>query len=181
LEEGVFSVSNERKTTMNKPLAKFAAVSLLALAGAAAHAQVGIGASITINQPGVYGRVDFGPQPGYVEAPPALIYPQPVIVQPGRVAYQQRPIYLYVPEPYTHDWVHHCAAYRACGQPVYFVRDQWVRDRWAQHYPHGRDFGHGPDRGGWHGGDRHDDHRDRDDHGRDDHGRGDHGHDGDRR
>ena len=71
------------------------------------------------------------------------------------MAVHQRPIYLYVPEAHQRDWRHHCAAYGACGQPVYFVREQWVHDRYVQHYPHDhrydhwdREHGYGP---GWEG------------------------------
>jgi hypothetical protein len=157
---------------MNKNALKFAAVAFVAAAAGAANAQVSVGASINIAVPGVYGRVDIGPQ-GPQYAPPALVYEQPVVIAPSPVAIHQRPIYLYVPEPYTHDWRHHCAAYGACGQPVFFVREQWVHDRYVQHYPHDHRFDHGPGpRGDWHdhgheGGhdDHHDDHHgDRDDH-----------------
>ena len=161
---------------------RIAAVALAALVAGAAHAQVSVGASININVPGVYGRVDIGPQPGVAYVPPAVVYAQPVIIAPSPVAVHQAPIYLYVPEPYTHDWAHHCRAYKACGQPVYFVRDQWVRDRYVQHHPEDHRFDHGPGPERGHGnrhddrGDRHDDHGNgRDQH--DDHGRD---HDGDR-
>jgi hypothetical protein len=76
------------------------------------------------------------------------------------------------------DWRHHCGYYHACGQPVYFVKEEWVHDRYVQHYPHDhrfdhwdREHGYGPGRG--HGHDHHD--RDDDD-GDHDHGHGDHGH-----
>ena len=153
---------------MNKNALKFAAVALVAAAAGAAHAQVSVGASVNINVPGVYGRVDIGPA-GPAFAPPPLIYPQPVVIAPSPVAAYQRPVYLYVPEAYTHDWRHHCAAYGACGQPVYFVREQWVHDRYVQHYPHDHRFDHGPGpRGDWHD-DRHDHHDDRHDDHHDDH------------
>ena len=118
-----------------------------------------------------------------------MVYAQPVVIEPMPVAVQQRPIYLYVPLEHQRDWRHHCGYYRACGQPVYFVREEWVHDRYVQHYPHDhrfdhwdREHGYGP---GWqgrgHDHDRHD--HDRDDHGRDhdrdddhDHDHGDHGH-----
>ena len=167
----------------------FATAALLALDAGAAQAQVSIGAAVNINVPGVYGRVDLG-APGPAFAPPPVVYAQPVVIAPSPVAIQQRPIYLYVPEAHQRDWRHHCAAYGACGQPVYFVREQWVHDRYVQRYPHDhrydhwdREHGYGPGRGGefhdhghddWHGHDRDHDH-DHDDH---DHGgdHGDHGH-----
>jgi hypothetical protein len=164
---------------------KLAALSLMTLVAGVAHAQVSVGASININVPGVYGRVDIGPQPGVAYVPPAVIYPQPVIIAPAPV--QQPPLYLYVPEAYTRDWRHHCRAYNACGRPVYFVQDQWVRDRYSQHNPNdhrfdrhdnGRGHGNGHDNGNGNGrgNDHHDDRRD--DHRDDRHD--DHGHDGDR-
>ncbi len=102
-----------------------------------------------------------------------------------------------MPEAHQHDWAHHCAAYGACGQPVYFVREEWVHDRYVQHYPHDHRFdhydrerGYGPERGHDERNHGHDDHgrgHDHDDrgHGHDHDDRGhdhdDHGHDGDHR
>ena len=117
------------------------AAALVALAGGAAQAQVSVGASVNINVPGVYGRVDFG-APGVAYVAPQVVYAQPMIIAPSAVAVHQRPIYLYVPEAHQHDWAHHCAAYGACGQPVYFVREQWVHDRYVQHYPHDHRYDH---------------------------------------
>ena len=123
-----------------------AVAALAVIAAGAARAQVSVGASIGINVPGVYGRVDIGaPAPGVAFAPPPVVYEQPVIIAPTAVAVHQRPIYLYVPDAYQRDWRHHCAAYGACGQPVYFVREQWVHDRYIQHYPNDHRFDH------WHG------------------------------
>ena len=140
---------------MNKLHLQLAAAALLAVAGGAAQAQVSVGASININVPGVYGRVDIG-APGVgvaVVAPPPVVYAQPMIITPSPVAIQQRPIYLYVPEAHQRDWAHHCAAYGACGQPVYFVRDEWVRERYAHDHGHGdHGHGHGPGQGPKHPG-----------------------------
>jgi hypothetical protein len=142
-----------------------AAAALVALAAGAAQAQVSVGASVNINVPGVYGRVDIGaPAPGVAFVAPPVVYAQPVVIAPTAIAVQQRPVYLYVPEAHQHDWAHHCAAYGACGQPVYFVREDWVRDRYEKHHhDHGRrghdddddgykDKGHGHGKG--HGHDR---------------------------
>jgi hypothetical protein len=167
---------------------QLAAVALVAIAAGAAQAQVSVGAAININVPGVYGRVDIG-APGPAFAPPPVVYEQPVIIAPSPVAIHQRPIYLYVPDAYQRDWRHHCGAYGACGQPVFFVKEQWVHDRYVQHYPHDHRFDN------WHGygpgehreaveherheveREHHEEHRD--DHGHDDHGHDDHGHDHD--
>ena len=178
---------------MNKLPLQIAAA-LVALAGGAAQAQVSVGASINLNVPGVYGRVDIGaPTAGVAFVAPPVVYAQPMIIAPSPIAVHQRPIYLYVPEAHQHDWAHHCAAYGACGQPVYFVREQWVHDRYVQHYPHDhrfdhydREHGYGPDRHDHgRGHDEHDHGHDDHGHDHDDHGRGhddrDHGHDGDHR
>jgi hypothetical protein len=140
------------------------ALMLAAGAVASASAQVNVGVSIGINQPGVYGRINIGDLPQ-----PALILPQPVIIAPAPRYVERRPIYLYVPTVHQRDWRRHCGRYAACGQPVYFVRDQWVRERYEHEHPgwkHGHHRGHDKHRGKGRG--RDDDHRDdrRDDRGR---------------
>jgi hypothetical protein len=133
-------------------------LTLLLAAGAMASASAQVGVSIGINQPGVYGRINIG-----VPAP-ALVLSTPVIISPPRVAINRAPIYLYVPPEHQRDWGRYCGRYGACGQPVYFVRDDWVRERYTHDHP-GWDRGHrGPD---WHGDrrdDRHDGRRDGHDH-----------------
>jgi hypothetical protein len=130
---------------------------------ATAQTTVSTSVSIGINQPGVYGRINIGTLP-----PPALYHPQPVIVTTSPVVVERRPIYLYVPPAHQQNWRRYCSHYQACGQPVYFVRDDWVRERYEHEHP-GWNNGH---HRGW---DKHDGHGDHDDH--DDHGdHGDHGH-----
>lgn len=106
-----------------------------ALAGAAlaAHA-TDVGVSISVMQPGVYGRIDIGNT-----APPPVVYAQPMIITPGVVAVQRRPIYLYVPPGHQKNWRKYCGRYNACGQPVYFVQEGWVRERYDErgHRPPG--------------------------------------------
>lgn len=136
---------------------KIIAIVLAVGAAGSAAAQTSVGVSIGINQPGVYGRINIGDVP-----PPALILPQPMIIAPPRVAVQRAPIYLYVPPAHQQDWGRYCGRYSACGQPVYFVRDEWVRERYAHEHPgwdrgrhrgwdkgedrgHGRGHGRGPD------------------------------------
>lgn len=124
------------------------------------QAAVDVGVGITLREPGVYGRIEIGTAP-----PPPLIYPQPVVVVPAPVPY--RPIYLYVPPGHAKDWKRHCRRYAACNQPVYFVREDWVRDRYDR-YRYDRRDRYDLDR-------RHDrryDRRDRDDRGHPGHGRG---------
>lgn len=108
-------------------------------ASAPAFAQPSVGISIGINQPGVYGRITIGDVP-----PPALVYAQPVIVAPAPVAASRQPIYLYVPPEHAQNWRRYCARYAACGQPVFFVQDHWVRERYEHEHPgweHGRHRG----------------------------------------
>jgi hypothetical protein len=143
-----------------------------------------VGVSINVGEPGFYGRIDLGDVP-----PPQLIYSAPVVIQPTPYGVVRQPIYLHVPPAYTHDWGRYCGRYQACGQPVYFVDDNWYNSVYVPHYrerdgwrgPVGRGRGpmvhgpvrgpdHGPDHGPGRGPDR-DDHRgkghdrDHDDHG----------------
>ena len=119
---------------------KLLALLLAASAIGSATAQTSVGVSIGINQPGVYGRIDIGNLPA-----PALVLPQPVVIVPPTVVVERRPIYLYVPAAHQRDWRRYCGRYGACGQPVYFVQDQWVRERYAEQHPggdRGRHKGH---------------------------------------
>lgn len=118
------------------------AAALLALAPAFAETNVGV--SIGISQPGVYGRIDINNFP----QPPRLVLAQPVVIAPTPVAVYQRPIYLYVPPGHQKNWAKHCGRYNACGQPVYFVQEEWVRERYAERGD--RDDDHGK-RGKKHG------------------------------
>ena len=107
-------------------------LAVLTLAAAAvlpAHAATRIGVSIGIHAPGQYGRIDIG---NYAQ--PALVYEQPIIYAPSPVAVYQRPIYLYVPQAHQADWGRYCGGYRACGQPVYFVQESWVRDEYRREH-----------------------------------------------
>lgn len=135
-------------------------LALVLALGAVGTATAQTSVSIGINQPGVYGRVDIGNLP-----PPPLVYAEPVIVVPPRVVVERPPIYLYVPPGHQKHWRQYCGRYNACGQPVYFVQDRWVRERWEHEHrgPRGERF-EGPPGRRWEG--------DRDDRG---HGHG-HGH-----
>ncbi|MGY0197724.1 hypothetical protein ACWA7J_21885 [Leptothrix sp. BB-4] len=102
-----------------------AAVAALTLAGAAGShaANVDVGVSIEVSQPGVFGRVDIGRYP-----PPQVVVQRPVIIAPPRVIVAEPdPVYLWVPPGHRRDWRHHCGRYNACGVPVYFVRDDWYQ------------------------------------------------------
>ena len=152
---------------MFKQCCSIAAFALAAGVPLSAPAQPGV--SVNIGQPGFYGRIDIGP----ALPPPALIYPEPVIVAPPPRVVQRAPIYLRVPPGHAKHWRKHCARYQACGQPVYFVQDRWYDEVYAPRHrmapPRGFEPGYGPP----HRRDRYDEQRRRqerdDDH---DHGRG---------
>jgi len=114
---------------------------------APAFAETSVGVSVGINQPGVYGRIDIGNM-----APPPVILPQPVIIAPQPVAMvRPAPVYLYVPPGHQKKWAKHCAAYNACGQPVYFVKESWVRERYEQEHGGRGGDDDGPGQGQGHG------------------------------
>ncbi|HQY27846.1 MAG TPA: hypothetical protein PK787_03580 [Burkholderiaceae bacterium] len=100
---------------------------LFAAALAAAPALAAeVGVSIGIGQPGFYGRIDIGQFPH-----PAVIYAEPLVIQPAPIGFVRRPIYLRVPPGHAKDWRKHCHRYNACGQPVFFVQENWYRDVYA--------------------------------------------------
>ena len=131
-------------------------LALVLAAGAIGTATAQTSVSIGINQPGVYGRVTIGDVPA-----PALYRPVPLIITPSPVVVERRPIYLYVPVAHQQNWKRYCGQYSACGQPVYFVRDEWVRERYEHEHP---GWNNGRHRG-WDKHDGHDGHGDHDDHG----------------
>ena len=101
-----------------------------ALAAAAIPAVAQTNVSIQVGQPGFYGRIDLG---GY--APPPVVYAQPVIVERQvRYVAQPQPVYLRVPPGHMKHWSKHCGDYNACGQQVYFVRDDWYANTYAPRY-----------------------------------------------
>lgn len=105
------------------------ALSLVLMAVALPAFAADVGVSINIGTPGYYGPIDVQ---GFPQ--PALIYPQPVIIQQVPAAGQ--PIYLRVPPGHAKHWEKHCARYGACGVPVYFVQDGWYRDVYVPRYDH---------------------------------------------
>lgn len=86
-----------------------------------------VGVSVSVGQPGFYGRIDIGNFPR-----PQLIYPQPVVIQ--SVAVIPQPIYLRVPPGHAKDWRKHCHKYDACSQSVYFVREDWYNNVYVPRY-----------------------------------------------
>jgi len=108
-------------------LALVVAISTAFATGPALAADVGV--SVSVGQPGFYGRIDIGNFPQ-----PQVIYPQPVVVQRVPVALAPQPIYLRVPPGHAKNWRKHCHKYDACGQPVYFVRDDWYNNVYVPRY-----------------------------------------------
>jgi hypothetical protein len=123
-----------------------------------------VGVSVSIGQPGFYGRLDIG---GYPQ--PQVIYGQPRVIQRG---YESRePIYMRVPPGHAKNWRKHCRKYNACNERVYFVQDNWYNHEYAPRYQeqhrNQRDDRR-DERGGDHRGNNGNDHRSNE-HGRDNH------------
>lgn len=103
-----------------------------------------VGVSVSIGQPGFYGRLDIGDYPQ-----PQVIYRQPRVIERG-VPADRPPVYLRVPPGHAKNWSKHCREYNACGERVFFVQDRWYNREYVPRYQ-GK-------------------HRDRQDGGRDEHG-----------
>jgi len=93
---------------------------------ASAHA-ADVGVSVSIGQPGFYGRLDVGDYPQ-----PQLLYSQPRMVSRG--AESRPPVYMHVPPGHAKNWGRHCAAYNACDERVYFVREGWYNNQYVPKY-----------------------------------------------
>ena len=114
--------------------------SLIGIVGYAIPAAAETAVSVSVGQPGFYGRIDIGGAPA-----PRIIYAEPRIVE--QVVVVGAPIYLHVRPGHAKNWKKHCGYYNACGAPVYFVRDDWYGDHVN---PKGR--GHGGERDEGHDG-----------------------------
>lgn len=86
-----------------------------------------VGVSISVGQPGFYGRLDIGDFP-----PPQVIYRQPIIIE--RAPMNRPPIYLRVPQSHAKHWSKHCRKYNACGERVFFVQDNWYNREYVPRY-----------------------------------------------
>ena len=103
---------------------------------ALSSAQAATNVYVQVGQP-AYGRIAIAepvPQAAWVNQ-------QPVIIQQQPVAIQRQPIYLYVPPAHSNNWARYCGRYNACGQPVIFVQDRWVRDHQPVRHGHGNGRG----------------------------------------
>ncbi|MES2114655.1 MAG: hypothetical protein V4578_05860, partial [Pseudomonadota bacterium] len=82
------------------------AASLLALSSTAMATDVGV--SISVGEPGFYGRIDLGNYPQ-----PQVLYREPVIVERTTRYVEAAPIYLRVPPGHAKHWDKHCREYNA--------------------------------------------------------------------
>ena len=125
-----------------------AALGATLLTGTVPATAADVGVSISVGQPGYYGRIDIGNHP-----PPQVVYQQPVVVQAAPY-YAGPPAYLRVPPGHAKHWARHCGRYDACGQQVYFVRDDWYQRVYAPRYRQEHEWrgAHGDGRGWEHRG-----------------------------
>ncbi|HEY0821861.1 MAG TPA: hypothetical protein VGD46_24005 [Rhizobacter sp.] len=137
---------------MKKFLTRLSLAAVALSCAGAAMAQTSVGVSVEVAQPGVYGRIDIGNMP-----PPPVVVARPVVITQPAVVVPAQPVYLYVPPGHRKNWRKHCHRYDACGQPVYFVKETWVRERYEHRHgkgpKHGKHDGH-PGKG--HGKGKHD-------------------------
>lgn len=120
------------------------------------------GVSLSIGQPGFYGRLDLGNIPQ-----PQVIYRQPIAIEQATL--ERPPIYLRVPPSHSKHWRKYCHEYNACGERVFFVQDNWYNHEYVPRYQE-QHRDRRDERRDERRDDRRDEHRDdrRDDH-RDDH------------
>ena len=106
------------------------AVALLALLAAAVPAAASDLRNLTTGgplRPGIYGRIEVrGP------TPPPVIYGQPVLVSQTTIPARMQPVYLYVPPGQVRKWKQNCAQWKACDEPVLFVRVDQSPSRWGR-------------------------------------------------
>lgn len=101
---------------------------MMAAAGSNLPAQAAdVGVSVSIGQPGFYGRLDFDDY-----SPPQLIYREPRMVR--AVPVSRPPIYLNVPPGHSKNWKRYCRQYNACDERVYFVRNTWYEREYVPSY-----------------------------------------------
>jgi hypothetical protein len=143
---------NEMTSLPTTRAAALCALTLAAAAAVGAARAADVGVSITVSEPGVYGRIDIGRFPQ-----PEVVLSQPVIVAPPRVrpVHPVEPVYLWVPPGHRKAWKSYCGRYGACGVPVMFVQDAWYDQHvHPQGKGHGKGHEKGHDKGKGHGKDR---------------------------
>ncbi|NOT83368.1 MAG: hypothetical protein HOP02_01015 [Methylococcaceae bacterium] len=86
-----------------------------------------VGVSLSIGQPGFYGRLNIG---GYPQ--PQVLYRQPIAIE--RVPMNRPPIYLRVPPGHAKRWKERCHDYNACGERVLFVQDRWYNREYVTRF-----------------------------------------------
>jgi hypothetical protein len=52
-----------------------------------------------------------------------------------------------VPPGHAKDWAKHCGKYNACGERVYFVKENWYNEVYVPHYQSQHGKGKGKDHG----------------------------------
>lgn len=111
---------------------------MMILVAATAARAADVGVSVSVGQPGFYGRIDIGNYPQ-----PQLIYAEPIMVRPAPAGVVYQPVYVHVPPGHEKKWSKHCHKYNACNRPVYFVRDSWYNDVYVPEYQarHGKKDG----------------------------------------
>jgi len=110
---------------MMKRILIASAVAVVTVTSPALAADVGV--SVTIGQPGFYGRLDIGDYPA-----PRVIYRQPIVIE--RAPRDRPPVYLRVPRHHAKHWRKYCHKYNACGERVYFVQDDWYERDYVPRY-----------------------------------------------
>lgn len=116
------------KTMRLASLLGYSVAFILTCVGSVHAADVGV--SISIGQPGAYGRVTIGNVP---PPPRALIYDAPRVIVLPPAPSRAAPIYMHVPSYHAEDWRRYCDLYDACGVPVYFIRDDYYQ-RYSDQY-----------------------------------------------
>lgn len=79
-------------------------------------------------RPGIYGRIVVQRD----APPPPVIHARPVIATSKLVPAGVEPVYLYVPPGQVRKWKKNCARWKACEQPVLFVRVDDSPSRWGR-------------------------------------------------
>lgn len=106
---------------------RFLAAAALGAAIVGLSGQARADLSITLGEPGFFGRIELGDSPR-----PVLLYDRPIIIVTGPV--RRPPVYLRVPPGHAAHWDRHCRDYDACAVPVYFVADDWYDHTYVPYY-----------------------------------------------